>query len=341
MALLASGCTTWTWGYGNGSQVPVADSPQWAAVSVGAMHTCRIDVSKALYCDGAFDPNAEAAGPSLPAPGPLARIGNASWRAADSGTATVCGIQLDDSLWCWGDNAAGQVGDGTTSYRIDPVEVGAGQSWSAVSVGSVHACATTKTSELWCWGSQEHFQTGSGVASTQPQLTPIAVDGTDWATPVVGEFHSCGVTTDRTVWCWGTDVNGSAGLGDPEWNTSYPSPTQLGAAAWSVLDASWLSSCGVRTDGTLWCWGGLGPEIEQTPTQVGVDDDWVHVAVGITEACAIKADRSLWCWGYNQQGQVGDGTTETRLLPVEVGRGQSWFTVDVGWNTTEALALPS
>ena len=32
----------------------------------------------------------------------------------------------------------------------------------------------------------------------------------------------------------------------------------------------------------------------------------------------IKSDNSIWMCGYNQHGQLGDGTTEDRITPVEI-----------------------
>lgn len=39
---------------------------------------------------------------------------------------------------------------------------------------------------------------------------------------------------------------------------------------------------------------------------------------GGTNTCAVLGDHSLWCWGNNDYGQIGDGTTTTRLLPVPI-----------------------
>jgi alpha-tubulin suppressor-like RCC1 family protein len=37
-----------------------------------------------------------------------------------------------------------------------------------------------------------------------------------------------------------------------------------------------------------------------------------------THGCAVAPNRSIWCWGNNASGQLGDGTTTTRLNPVVV-----------------------
>ncbi|MBK6848169.1 MAG: hypothetical protein IPG96_11755 [Proteobacteria bacterium] len=38
----------------------------------------------------------------------------------------------------------------------------------------------------------------------------------------------------------------------------------------------------------------------------------------VQHRCVVKKNGSVWCWGYNAGGQVGDGTTDDRLLPVAV-----------------------
>ncbi|MBI4702073.1 MAG: hypothetical protein HY744_13135 [Deltaproteobacteria bacterium] len=44
----------------------------------------------------------------------------------------------------------------------------------------------------------------------------------------------------------------------------------------------------------------------------------VDVAAGGYHTCAVKTDGTLWCWGWNEYGQLGDGTTQDRSLPVQV-----------------------
>ena len=58
----------------------------------------------------------------------------------------------------------------------------------------------------------------------------------------------------------------------------------------------------------------------RTPTlsQIGEDRDWIDVSVGVSHVVALKGDGSLWAWGWNEHGQLGDGTTETRYEPVRV-----------------------
>ena len=47
----------------------------------------------------------------------------------------------------------------------------------------------------------------------------------------------------------------------------------------------------------------------------------------LSGSCGIKNDFSHWCWGLNDYGQVGDGTTDNRLVPVEVLDNDYWFAI--------------
>ena len=84
----------------------------------------------------------------------------------------------------------------------------------------------------------------------------------------------------------------------------------------------------LKTDGTLWAWGsnsfgqlGIGTadvNAHPTPVQIGTDTTWSTVKAGNSYTSALKTDGTLWAWGYNEQGQLGDGTTIDRHAPVQI-----------------------
>jgi alpha-tubulin suppressor-like RCC1 family protein len=94
----------------------------------------------------------------------------------------------------------------------------------------------------------------------------------------------------------------------------------------------------IRTDGTLWTWGGnangqlgSGTTVDQTsPVQIGSNTTWTSVAAGDTHTVALRADGTLWAWGGNVHGQLGDGTTALRLNPVQIGSNTTWTSVAAG-----------
>jgi alpha-tubulin suppressor-like RCC1 family protein len=58
------------------------------------------------------------------------------------------------------------------------------------------------------------------------------------------------------------------------------------------------------------------------------------VAAGPYHTLAIKSDGTLWGWGVNWGGQLGDGTTENKTVPTQIGTDSHWATVVAGgWHS--------
>ena len=51
----------------------------------------------------------------------------------------------------------------------------------------------------------------------------------------------------------------------------------------------------------------------------------------------IRTDGSLWAWGLNEDGQLGDGTTANRELPVRIGIATDWQSACAGWYHSVAV----
>jgi hypothetical protein len=79
----------------------------------------------------------------------------------------------------------------------------------------------------------------------------------------------------------------------------------------------------IRSDGTLWTWGGNddgqlgnGTVFENsTPKKVGTAANWTAVSAGRLHSFAVQADNTLWGWGRNIEGQLGDGKNVNVLVP--------------------------
>lgn len=221
--------------------------------------------------------------------------------------------------------------------------------WTSVTVGGLHTCGLQSDHTVWCWGADDFGQAGSAgnLGSTDPNRTPTQVGSdSDWVSLTAGDFHTCGIRSDGTAWCWGSNQVGELGTSTNDGTTTPdPVPAQVGTAtAWAQLSAGHDHTCGVRTDDTLWCWGlntdgQLGTPTNSgtananpEPVQVGTDTDWVQVSAGGWHTCALKTDHSLWCWGANDFGQLGvalnAGTDTAQPVPRQVIG--SWAAIAAG-----------
>ena len=86
-------------------------------------------------------------------------------------------------------------------------------------------------------------------------------------------------------------------------------------------------SCARLADSSAWCWGsndhgqlGIGNTVDQPmPTQVAsLGFSVAEIAAGGSTSCARLGGGSLSFWGRNTLGEVGDGTTIDRTLPVQI-----------------------
>ena len=112
---------------------------------------------------------------------------------------------------------------------------------------------------------------------------------------------------------WG--ANHAGGIGQNTTSpTDYSSPTQIPGTTWSKfgLSKAYSSGVGVKTNGTLWTWGGPGYLLAQnnnvqysSPTQVGTDTTWSEPRGGWKHQACFKTDGSLWVWGDNSGGCLG------------------------------------
>jgi len=122
-------------------------------------------------------------------------------------------------------------------------------------------------------GGQLYGNLGNGTMDTT--TTPTQAGGANWARVAAGNWSTCAIKTDKTLWCWGNDTAGQ--LGDGSTTEYRPIPAQVGDAQWASVTVGGGHACGVRDDGTLWCWGanvagqlGIGSNIgSPTPAQIG------------------------------------------------------------------------
>ncbi len=100
----------------------------------------------------------------------------------------------------------------------------------------------------------------------------------------------------------------------------------------------------LKTDGSLWAWGGnasgeLGDGTttdKYSQVKIGINE-WKQVSAGYNHTLAVKTDGSLWAWGANITGQLGDGTIAEKHSPLKIGTANNWKLVTAGNNYSLAI----
>jgi alpha-tubulin suppressor-like RCC1 family protein len=248
-----------------------------------------------------------------------------------AGHSHTCSV-ADGALTCWGTNGCGQLGDGT-DYAKPLATLAPDRTWAAVATGRTHSCAIDTGGGLWCWGRGSQGQIGDGRMDELPggdacRLEPFAIlEGSTWLRVAPGDEHTCAVRSDGTLWCWGLNESGQIGDGAVGPLYTRLDPTEVGGDDWIDVHAAIDRSCGIRSDGSLWCWGiggalpGTGLDFSSTPVELDAPRQMRAFARGgwAEHACAIDVDGGLWCWGSNVWGQLGPGDTTDLLVEVDLG----------------------
>jgi len=244
----------------------------------------------------------------------------------EAGEAHNCGLKSDGSLWCWGLNLYGQIGDNTDTAKVLPTQVNPGTSWSAFAVGADFTCGVQTDGSLRCWGNNQFGQLGDGSNDNRWVPTQLGGFGSydQWVSVFAGFHQACGIRTDGGLSCWGFNEGGELGDGttaDKNVPTAIAEPVTIAGVTWKIVSGWYNQTYGIKSNGSLFCWGWCETSQSWEKTLSGVGTDaWAAIDARAKHVCGIKTDGSLWCWGENSAGQVGDGTSQnTRSAPVLVG----------------------
>jgi len=312
----------------------------WTMIDVNDYHGCGVQETggeRRLYCWGAGNIGQLGTGAVLVSSVPVEVAGSRTdWIQACAGSRHSCAVTVAGLLFCWGTDVTGQLGIIDSANQLSPHQVHRGlptaAGWQQVVGGRAHTCAVRRPGvgaerEVWCWGSDSSGQVGIGDTLESIQNLPMRVAGDNWERLTAGVEHTCGIRQDGTLWCWGNNLYFQLGIGSAA--PDQPAPAQVGVDTnWARVSGGTQHTCGVRTDGTLWCWGrassfqlGLGPEVAgavRDPTRVGTDTDWVDVDCGYIHTCGTKRDGTIYCWGAGRDGQLGLGDLSSRDTPYRV-----------------------
>jgi alpha-tubulin suppressor-like RCC1 family protein len=245
-------------------------------------------------------------------------------------------VLFDDevTLKCFGYNSFGQLGyqgSGQAGQPIQPVKLG-GRKIKQVALGEEHACALIQDGDVMCWGGNTAGQLGVLNYNILSQTEPVKV-----ALPAPAKFlasgqrHSCAITQDSRVFCWGSNDQQQAY--DPNASNVYQNLSnayQTGTVREIVLRGAKPIELALGSghtavlfeDGNVQMWGNTLTSrfADPKPMQnlLFGDEKVKHIVSGPFHLCGLFAaadgKNETWrCWGQNTYGQLGIGSTNTQI----------------------------
>ena len=309
----------------------------------------------------------------------------------------ACVLNSNGKAYCWGNNG-GQLGNGTFANAHTPVAVHQGEiplegtqvkvdntpvpvkyispyeleiTMPAHSAGKVDITVTNpdNTTHTLNQAYEYYTQPGLVIWSIAPRSGPVAgntrltasganLDPMRWKGVYSGASHTCALSSESKVYCWGKNDHGQLGTGNTT-DSSIPVATKLGEIPPTVtilqLAVKANHACVLTSNGRAYCWGNnedgqLGNNATTNAlTPVAVHQGQIPAGVSLTQittgsnhTCALGSNTKAYCWGANYNGRLGNNTMTDALTPVAVHQGQipagvSLTQITTGSNHTCAL----
>jgi len=243
----------------------------------------------------------------------------------------------------------------TRGLRSTPFEPSLSVSFAQLELGYGHTCGLAADGRAFCMGDHQYAQLGTSEpmrrcqGGAQPcSQTPLPVDGGHAFVQLgLDQRHSCGLTANGEVYCWGFGEGGQLGDG---LRTNSQAPVRVQTSARFRFLGRGQSSgnlCAIAEGGQLYCWGiggdgqgGNGTlDVAPAPTPVASNLAFRAVGSGQGFACALAESGDIYCWGRNNYGRLGTGQSGATTVPALVAGGLKYAALAVGGQHACGLAV--
>jgi alpha-tubulin suppressor-like RCC1 family protein len=256
--------------------------------------------------------------------------------ALAAGAAHVCALAATGEVSCWGRNDVGQLGYGHTESIGDDEpaashgDVDVGGPVVSIAAGEQHTCAILQKGSIRCWGYGGDLALGNGNGKDYTvgddevpgeMKDAIIYSNSPFVQLAAGDHHTCMLTQNGAVKCWGDSPEGALGYGYSTKTGGWLGNVPMGGAAHALV-AGAEHTCAIVDSGAIRCWGeatslgyGGGDNIgdDEQPSELGaisLGDAVVQLAAGDRHTCALTAAGAVRCWGLGEDGALGYGSTQ-------------------------------
>ena len=270
-----------TWSADHPDSIPTPLT--FTQIESGSSHLCAIATGGAAYCLGSNYYGELGTGLTVAQLEEgvdtfVAVTGGITFQSIAVGANHACGLDPDGHAWCWGENTYGQLGAGDTTETDcgfflnqrclrSPTPVAGLFTYQWLTAGGSHTCGLTTSGTLYCWGANGRGQLGTTAAlptcaggsiytpeqpcSTTPRAVSFSQTPPALSSATAGGAHTCGLSVDGDLYCWGADdygqlgVGGSGGGGQPRHVSGY----------FFAVSAGYEHTCAIKAADEAYCWG--------------------------------------------------------------------------------------
>lgn len=330
-----------------------------AAVAAGYAHSLALTPTGRVYAWGSNNRGQLGTGTQIASAVPVAvDLGDATATSVAAGYLHSVATLADGSARAWGDNGYGQLGAGESSSQLPmsaaPVPVVLdGASATQAAAGFAHTLLLTDDGAILATGDNTYGELGTGgrAGSTAPVPTVlppgtgglsvttsafsltsfITVAGADTTTTVTSSAASAPVGAPVTFTATISPNDGTGSVSFTAGETATPLAGCSDLPLHEVSAGTFRATCStaslpVGTTAVNATYSGGAPYGGSAGSLTGGQD--VHAARG-----------EVLAWGGNSVGQLGDGSTTNRTMPVRASVPDDDAVVQVAGGLGHALAL--
>ena len=243
-------------------------------------------------------------------------------RSITAGYVQAASIRTDNTLLYWG-RKIDSYDDGdcmNSSLLATPSEIATDV--ISTSCGFTHNVFATTDGQTYGWGLQFCGETGAGTSSFLAD--PVAIGETKADNLVAGGQATAFINEGKLLMAGRNDFGQ---VGNTE-AVAYDTPVEyaISGGVQKVIPG-WQTTFALSNDGTLYGWGdnangllGDGTQIQSGEPKAIMNNvvDFSLSRWSNSNAAAVTSDGTLYVWGLNDQGQLGNGGTDTELQPVNI-----------------------
>ncbi|XP_077983839.1 E3 ubiquitin-protein ligase HERC2-like [Glandiceps talaboti] len=273
--------------------------------------------------------------------------------AVNSGGKHCLALSQEGEVYTWGEAEDGKLGHGirTQCDRPRVLESLRGKEVVDVAAGGAHSACITSTGELYTWGKGRYGRLGHGDSEDQPRPKQVEALKDYRVIDVAcgsGDAQTLCLTDDDCVWSWGDGDYGKLGRGGSDGcKTPQRTESLVGLGVCKVECGSQFSVA-LTKSGAVYTWGkgdyhrlGHGTDDHvRRPRKVAAlqGKKCIQIATGSLHCVAVTDQGEVYTWGDNDEGQLGDGTTNAIQRPRLVTALQGKKITHVACGSAHSLA---